>query len=127
MPAFTNPAVADIEAKRAADRRVSMSRKECMGEGGWRLSSQILKENTGALHRYLDGASVRVTSKSFYDHLVALASEPPRKVRQPAGRYRKGRRPRTPQELQGLRIGNERRAEEARERREAKAPAREHA
>ena len=65
--------------------------------------------------------SVRVTSASFYAHLLALASAPSRKVTRFGPRRR--RRDPTPQELAGLQRANEQRAKEARKRREAKAAA----
>lgn len=123
-PDYENPAVADIRARQKADRRASMSRKECQTEGGWQQSSQILKEGQGLLRRYVDGSRIRITTQSFYEHLIALASAAPRKVRQPATRFasRKRRAP-TPQELPGLQRAHEQRAKEARKRREAKAAA----
>jgi hypothetical protein len=88
-----NPAIADILARQAADRRVSLSRQECMAEGGWGATSQIEKEAKGPLRRYLDGSRVRITSQSFYEHLLALASAAPKKVRQPPARFARRRDP----------------------------------
>jgi hypothetical protein len=116
-----NPAIADILARKAADRRISLSRRECQVEGGWAQSSQILKESHGLLRRYVDGSRIRVTTVSFYQHLLDLASRPARKVRRPSARF--ARRKPTQQELDGLKRGNEQRAKEARKRREAKAAA----
>ena len=73
-PDHENPAVADIRAREAADRRVSLSNKECCDEGGWRPSSQRVKVQNRVLHRYLDGSSVRITARSFYQHLIDLAA-----------------------------------------------------
>jgi hypothetical protein len=117
-----NPAIADILARQAADRRVTLSRRECQLEGGWAQSSQILKENQGLLRHFVDGSRVRVTSQSFYEHLLALARAAPKKVRMPATRFARRRDP-TPAELDGLKRGNDRRAREARKRRESKAAA----
>jgi hypothetical protein len=86
-----NPAVADILAQQAADRRVSLSRQECQIAGGWGATSQIEKENKGKLHRYLDGSRIRVTTASFYAHLIELASAEPRKVRVPPKRFVKNK------------------------------------
>ena len=113
-------AAADIRAREAADKRISLSRKECMTEGGWGASSQRLKEQ-GALHRFLDGSSVRITTRSFYAHLIALANAPPRQGRKPSGTsFQKKKRQPTPAELDGLARANQRRHEEkvARQRRE---------
>jgi hypothetical protein len=102
-------AVADILAKQQADLRVSLSRKECMTAGGWAQSTQIAKEASGVLRRYLDGANVRITAASFYAHLIALASAAPRKARQPKTRFARRRDP-TPQEVAGLQRANAHRA-----------------
>jgi hypothetical protein len=118
------PAAVDIRAREAADKRVSLSRNECQVEGGWGASSQRLKERSGALHRYLDGSSVRITAKSFYAHLIDLANAPPRRGRKPSGTsFQKKPRVRTPQELAALRRANTQRHEEklARKRREGSA------
>jgi hypothetical protein len=75
---------------------------------------------SGALHRYVDGSSVRITAKSFYAHLIALANAPARQGRKPSTTsFQKQSHPRTPQELEGLRKANEHRAREAEQRREA--------
>jgi hypothetical protein len=119
-PDTDNPVVADIRARQKADRRASLSRKDCQLEGGWGQSTQIAKENQNLLRRYVDGSRIRITSQSFYEHLLALASAAPKKVRMPATRFARHRDP-TPAELDGLKRGNEARAKEARRRREDKA------
>ena len=73
-PRKDTPAVADIRAEEAADEALLFTRKQCMARGGWGQTSQISKENSGALHRLLDGSAVRITAKSFYAHLIDLAS-----------------------------------------------------
>ena len=88
-----------------------------MAIGGWGQTTQLTKEKRGILHAYLDGASVRVTTRSLYTHLLELASAPLRKVRQPPSRFKHKPRVPTPQELEALRRGNERRRREAEERR----------
>lgn len=108
-----NPAVADIKAKWAADPSASKSRRQCMEIGGWGQTTQIAKEKRGVLRTYLDGASVRVTSKSLYRHLVELASVPIHKVRRPAARFQRKRRNPTEAELEGLRRANAARKREA--------------
>jgi hypothetical protein len=102
MSTSETPAAADIRAKEKADSRTSLTRKQCQDEGNWGPTTQIKKENRGVLHRYLDGSVVRIPAASFYAHLIDLASAPAKKVRQPAKRYQKRPRPRTPQELEGL-------------------------
>ena len=122
---YENPAVADIRAREAADKRVSLSPKECQIEGNFGASSFRLKVKNGLLHRYLDGSSVRITAKSFYAHLIALANAPARQGRKPSKTsFQKHPRPRTEAELRGLEIGNQRRREEAQLRKGAKQAAR---
>jgi hypothetical protein len=101
-----NLAVADIKAKWAADPSASKSRRQCMEIGGWGQTTQLEKEKRGVLRTYTDGASVRVTTKSLYEHLIELASVPIRKVRQPAARFQRKRRDPTPQELEALKRAN---------------------
>ena len=60
---------------------------------------------------------------SLYDHLIELAiathptGQPPKKARQPSQRFVGRRRSPTPQELEGLKKGNEKRRLEAEARR----------
>jgi hypothetical protein len=118
------PAAADIRVCEVADKRISLSNKECQDEGGWGPSSQRVKVQNGVLHRYLDGSSVRITARSFYQHLIDLANAPPRQGRKPSGTsFQNKRRAPTERELEGLRKGNEQRAAEAQQRREATARA----
>ena len=91
---------------------------------------QIKIEQVGEVDSYLDGGVRRISTRGVCRRLIALAilshplDGPELKVRQPPGRYQSRPRPRTQQELEGLRRGNARRAEEARKRREAKPAAR---
>ena len=70
-----NPAVADIKARQAADRRVSLSPKECQTEAPWGESTYRAKVASGALHRYLDGARVRITAARNYLYPRARSRE----------------------------------------------------
>ena len=120
-PAHDTPAAADIRAREAADKRVSLSDKDCQNEGSWGATSQRAKRKSGVLHAYCDGSSIRTTTRSFYQHLIDLANAPPRQGRKPSGTsFQKQSRPRTEAELEGLRKANERRAREAEQRREGK-------
>ena len=121
------PAAATLRRQKAADPRKLLSNRDCMLAGGWGQTTQMSKVASGVLHQVEVGLRVMVTAKSFWDHLIDLANAPQKKLRQPKTMFKPRPRPRTSQELEGLRIGNERRAEEARKRREAKAPARERA
>ncbi len=71
------PAAADIRAREAADKRASLSRNECQIEGNWGSTSQRAKEAAGKLHQYYDDSSVRITARSFYQHLIDLANAAP--------------------------------------------------
>jgi hypothetical protein len=53
-----------------SDERKALSRHDCMREGGWRESSQIAKENSGALFSFLDGRKRLIATESFYRHLI---------------------------------------------------------
>jgi hypothetical protein len=118
------PAAADIRAREAADKRISLSNRECCDEGGWGASSQRVKVQSGVLHRYLDGSSVRITAKSFYAHLIDLANSPSRPGRRPsATTFKKQRRESTPQELAALQRANDTRKQD-KQRRETKQAAR---
>ena len=82
----------DIKAKQAADPSASKSRRQCMEMGNWGRATQLEKEKRGILRSYTDGASVRITTQSLYEHLIELASTKVRKVRQPAARFQRKRR-----------------------------------
>jgi hypothetical protein len=116
------PAAADFRAQWAADPAASKTRKEAAVIINCGQTKLIELEKLGVLRRYTDGASVRITTASIYQYLIALANEPPRKVREPAASFRRAKkapRPRTEAELQGLRKGNAKRAAEAQARRAA--------
>jgi hypothetical protein len=113
-------AVTDIITRARRDPRITLTREQCMLEGGWARTSQIQKEETGKLRSYLDGSRRRITAQSFYVHLLALASAPYSKARDAAW-LKKPPRARTENELRGLTIGNRRRHEAAVARRQAKA------
>jgi hypothetical protein len=114
------PAAAALRRQKAADPRKLISRNDCETEGGWGQSTQFAKEASGVLHRVNVGLRVMVTAESFWDHLIDLANAPQRKLRQPRTMFKPRRREPTPQELAALRRANERSAEEAQKRREAK-------
>ena len=107
---------------------LSVSRQECMLVFGHGMTRQVWIEHAGEVESFLDGSVRRISTASICRRLIALAilshpvDGPERKARQPARRYQP--RPRTPAELEGLRRGNQQRAEAARERREAKTVAR---
>jgi hypothetical protein len=120
-----NPAVADIDAREAADPRVALTNRQCEIEGGWGPTTQRKKQAEGCLNVFRNGTRVMNTAKSFYEHLRALASAPQQKVRQPKTMFKPRRRaPLTEAERAGLRAGNEGRHEAAQQRREARTAAR---
>jgi hypothetical protein len=107
------------------------SRKTSCEVGGWKLSKEIWLENSSVLDAYNIGSVKRISNRSIARYLIASvllsfsSSGAPKKIRQPPQRFQKRARQRTPAELEGLRIGNERRHEQAaQKRREAKAVAR---
>jgi hypothetical protein len=118
--------VSDLLRRKAKDCRIVLSRRDCEREGGWGPTRQIELERAGNLRSFLSGSKRVITAESFYGHLIASAiashplDGPERKARQPLMRYRTHRKP-TPQELEGLRRGNARRAAEAQRRRETRA------
>ena len=91
--------------------------------GGWGMTSQIEKEKRGELMTILAGTSRLTFVPSIYDHLIELAiathpaGQPPKKARQPSQRFVGRRRSPTPQELEGLKKGNEKHRLEAEARR----------
>ena len=79
------PAAADIRAREAADKRISLSNKECCDEGGWRPkqpAGEGTERRLAPLSRRL--ARCRITARSFYQHLIDLACAPPRQGRKPS-------------------------------------------
>jgi len=104
----------------------SLSRRESQELGGWGPTRQINLEESGELESFLDGSLRRISTASFCRRLIAVAilthplDGPERRARQSLIRYRTHRKP-TPQELEGLRRGNARRATEAQQRRKTGA------
>jgi hypothetical protein len=106
------PAAVDLRAEWAADPSASKTRKQCAAIGNWSKTTQIEKEKRGLLHRYVDGATVRITTASLFRHLIDLANAPPRRARQAPpgfGQRKKSVRARTQAELDGLARANARR------------------
>jgi hypothetical protein len=112
--------------EKAADPRKMVPRKVSCEIGGWGQTVQIEKEKRGDLQTILAGASRLTFVPSLYDHLIELAiathptGQPPKKARQPSQRFVGRRRSPTPQELEGLKKGNEKRRLEAEARRTAR-------
>lgn len=104
-----------------------LPRKEGHREAGVGPTKGDQLEAAGVFEAYVAGSRVRITSRSIARYRLALAilshpTDGPRlKIRQPSERYQKRARERTEAELEGLRRGNEQRAEQARRRREAHA------
>jgi hypothetical protein len=71
---FAAPAVAaELNARAIAwriDRRSALSRRESQEEGPWRQTTQISKENSGALLAFRDGKKVLISVDSFHRHLI---------------------------------------------------------
>jgi hypothetical protein len=120
--------LADIDAKEAADSRFAIKRRAVCEMLDVSMSRVISLEAKGELRSFLEGSERRITVASVYDRLRRLArlahpaSGAAPKGRPSPGQARKPKpvRPRTPQELEGLRKGNEGRAAEAQRKRVAK-------
>jgi hypothetical protein len=122
--------LAALDAREAADGHLSVPRAiacEMLSVGQSRL---IELELAGEVVSYLDGGARRVLTASIYARLRRLVAAahpldgPQPKAKSPAGAFKRVKAPpraRTQAELEGLRKGNAKRAEEARLRREAKA------
>jgi dTDP-D-glucose 4,6-dehydratase len=78
LPNHENPAIADVDAREAADPRFALTNRECETEGGWGPSTQRKKQAEGCFNTYRDGTRVMNTAKSFYAHLRSLAAAEPR-------------------------------------------------
>jgi hypothetical protein len=115
--------VADIKARAEREVCVAVPRQVSQEMQHIGPSRQIELENAGELRSYLDGSRRLVTTASIYARLIRRAIEshpvdgPPARVRRPSTRYQRHRRQPTPQELEGLKRGNERRKREAEARR----------
>ena len=107
---------------------ISKPRREGHEAAGVKQSKGIRLEGAEVLETFNSSTVKRISTRSIARYLIAMAllSHPldalPTKIRQPSARYQKRARPRTPAELEGLRRGNARRAAEAKQRREVKAP-----
>jgi hypothetical protein len=125
MSATAAAIVGDLKARAERDVRVAVPRAVAQEMQHIGLSRQIELENEGELTTYLDGSRRLVLVTSIYARLIRLAlesyplDEPAKRVRQPANRFSRKPRTPTPQELEGLRKGNEKRCREAAERRAA--------
>jgi hypothetical protein len=122
--------VAALKRREAAETRIAVPRKIACEMLGIGPSREIELELEGELQSYLDGNVRRILVSSIYARLIRLAivahplEAPPLKARSPAAQFKTAKRPvrpRTPAELRGLAVGNAKRAEAARLRREAKA------
>jgi hypothetical protein len=119
--------VADIKARFVAEPRATLTRTESLTLGGWKLSTQLNKEKTGAILSILDGSARRIMVRSLYQHLIDLAiasypvDGPAARARSRQSKTRFRRKPFAPNaaQLEGLRRGNAQRAAEAKKRREA--------
>jgi hypothetical protein len=111
----------------------SLPRKGAQEAGGWGSTKQGQLEADGVLHTFNLGPIKHVSTRDIARYRIAMVllsyplDGPPTKIRQPRERFKPHRRKPTERELEGLRIGNAKRAaaaEEARKRREAKQAAR---
>jgi hypothetical protein len=105
---------------------LDQSRKGAQFYGGVGPTKELELEAAGIFEAYAANSRICVTSRSIarYRLANAILSHPHGgsrlKIRQPKARFKAQRREPTERELEGLRRGNEQRAEEARQRREAR-------
>jgi hypothetical protein len=52
------------------DKRKALSRSDCMYEGNLGETTQVSKEQSGALRSFLDGKKRLISTTSFYEHLI---------------------------------------------------------
>ena len=122
-----NPAVADIDAREAADPRVALTNGQCQREGGWGPTTQRKKQAEGYLNIYRDGTRVMKSPGRVLRARLRASRERPATEGASAKKRcssRAGRAPLTEAERAGLRAGNEGRHEAAQQRREARTAAR---
>jgi hypothetical protein len=123
LPEPLHSAIAAVMQRRDADPAASLSRPECQGLFGHKQSKQIALEASGELVTFVDGGKKRIEKHSAYDRLIRLLIESASstKIREVPTRFKRKVRPRTPAELRGLEMANERRREEGKARRAQKA------
>ena len=86
-----HPLLVNTYNKMLGDPSVGKTHAQSMALGNWGSTTQRLKEASGHLQTWVDGASVRVSTVSIYLHLLDLivASHPvvapARKARTPSG------------------------------------------
>ena len=104
----------------------SLSRKEAEAAGGWKQSKGLALQTLGILGTFNLDARVQVSTRDITRYRLAQillsypVDGPKAKIRQPKARFQKKRHAPTERELEGLRIGNAKRAEAAIQKREAK-------
>jgi hypothetical protein len=103
---------------------LDQSRKGAQFYGGVGPTKELELEAAGIFEAFAANSRICVTSRSIARYRIANAilshdhDGSRLKIRQPKARFQKQIRPRTEAELRGLEIGNQRRAEHARRRRE---------
>ena len=126
LPKQAQPIVAGLLERKANYPAVAVDRKVCMTEiDPHGQSKQILLEQNGEYEVYNDGGMKRIVVDSIFDRMIRCVVQtypvnaPIQKIREAKTAFRKKARARTPQELAGLKRGNERRRLEAQARRAA--------
>jgi hypothetical protein len=104
----------------------TLPRKAGQAAGGWNQTKELTLEALGVVRGFNLDARVQVSTRDITRYRIAQillsypVDGPKSKIRQPKARFQKKRRAPTERELEGLRIGNARRAEAAVQEREAK-------
>ena len=127
VPSQAKPLIARELEWLAKQTSPTLPRKEAEAAGGWKQSKGLTLQTLGVLGTFNLDTRVQVSTRDITRYRTAqiLLSYPidggsKLKIRQPRARFQKAVRARRPQELEGLRKGNERRAREAQLRREGK-------
>jgi hypothetical protein len=104
----------------------TLPRKVGQAAGGWNQTKELTLEGLGIVRGFNLDARVQVSTRDITRYRLAQillsypVDGPKSKIRQPKARFQKKRRAPTERELEGLRIGNAKRAEAAVQKREAK-------
>lgn len=106
----------------------TLPRKGAQEAGGFGQTKGIWLQAHGILGTFNLDARVQVSTRDITRYRLAqillsypVGADAPTKIRLPRERFKKQRRAPTARELEGLRIGNQRRAEKAKQRREARS------
>ena len=126
LPAHAKPLIARELDWLAKQTSPTLPRKGAQQAGGWAQTKGLELQARGIIRGFNLDARVHVSTRDITRYRLAqillsypIDGGPKLKIRMPRERFKKQRRAPTARELEGLRIGNAKRAEEARKRRES--------